>query len=117
MKAQNLIAAIAAALLTAASLGAVTYNTAIRSTPAPIHTYHHVSHNVPVTELAPVQVSPTAAERRQAALLPHAVALGPVTTGSTLADAGQRDAFRVASSELVMPYYSFGNTLGGTNKE
>ena len=66
MKAQNLIASVAAVLLTFASLSAVNYN--VDTQPASANKTHN-SHTVKVTDLAPVVVRPSAAERRAAVLL------------------------------------------------
>lgn len=113
MKAQNLIAILAATLLTAASLGAVTYNTGIPSAPA------KANHSVSIIDLAPIQVRPSAAELRAAALLPEFPTLGSATLPSLVAsdDASQGGAFSLIGSDLVMPYYSFGNKFGRISKE
>ena len=63
MKAQNLIASVAAVLFTFASLSAVNYN--VDSQPAPASK----TSTTPIIDLAPVQVRPSAAEMRTAALL------------------------------------------------
>ncbi|HEX7732093.1 MAG TPA: hypothetical protein VF415_05555 [Rhodanobacter sp.] len=58
-----------------------------------------------VTNLAPVEVTPTAAELKAAALLEHA-AVGAATlpAGGSAAQLGV---------QLAMPYYSFGTTTAG----
>ena len=104
MKSQNLIASIAAALFTFATLGAVNYNVDVR--PAPGATDHRIITNMPV-----IVVQPTAAERREAALSSSGDALGVVagpTGGPHLS---------LVSSQLAMPYYSFANQFGGISKE
>ncbi|MEW9570148.1 hypothetical protein ABQJ54_00105 [Rhodanobacter sp. Si-c] len=58
-----------------------------------------------VTNLAPVEVTPTAAELKAAALLEHA-AVGIVT----LPDGGRAAQL---GAQLAMPYYSFGTTTAG----
>ena len=58
-----------------------------------------------VTNLAPVEVTPTAAELKAAALLEHA-ALGIVT----LPDSGSAAQL---GAQLAMPYYSFGSSTAG----
>ncbi|HEY8587871.1 MAG TPA: hypothetical protein VIL60_14255 [Rhodanobacter sp.] len=114
MKTQNLIASVAAALLTLASLSAVTSNLAAAPT-----SVGHTSSAI-VTDLAPIQVRPNAADMRHAALLP---ALGNTdnATFPSLAsmDANDRSSeqFNVFGTQLVMPYYSFGNKFGSISKE
>jgi len=58
-----------------------------------------------VTNLAPVEVTPTAAELKAAALLENA-AMGVVT----LPDGGSAAQL---GAQLAMPYYSFGTTTAG----
>ncbi|MDW2981930.1 hypothetical protein [Rhodanobacter sp. KK11] len=109
MKAQNLIASVAAVLLTAASLSAVDYNVA--SQPA------RANHTrAAVTELAPVQVSPSAAEMRSAVLLAD---LGNASVPAmVITDSGSNaEPFRLLGSQLAMPYYSFGSKFGRISKE
>ncbi|HEX8778221.1 MAG TPA: hypothetical protein VF738_08875, partial [Rhodanobacter sp.] len=58
-----------------------------------------------VTNLAPVQVTPTAAELKAAALLEHAaVGIATLPGGDGAAQLG---------AQLAMPYYSFGSTTTG----
>jgi len=58
-----------------------------------------------VTNLAPVQVTPTAAELKAAALLEHAaVGIATLPDGGSAAQLG---------AQLAMPYYSFGSTTTG----
>ena len=113
MKAQNLIASVAAVLLTAASLSAVNYNVA--SQPAPASRTHAAN----IIDLAPVEVRPSAAEMRSAALLTDIGSAGLATVPSMVAvDAGSNaEQFSLLGSQLVMPYYSFGNKFGRISKE
>jgi len=111
MKAQNLIASVAAVLLTAASLSAVDYNVASQPTPA------SRTHAASVTDLAPIQVSPSAAEMRSAALLADIGSAGIATVPSMANASGNTEQFSLLGSQLVMPYYSFGNKFGRITKE
>lgn len=113
MKAQNLIASVAAVLFTFASLSAVNYN--VERQPAPAS-----KTSAPrVIDLAPVQVRPSAAEMRTAALL------NDIGTASiaTIPAIGHQDGtsnaeqFSLLGSQLAMPYYSFGNKFGRISKE
>lgn len=116
MKAQNLIPSFAAVLLTFASLSAVNYN--VDTQPAAANKTHP-THAVKITDLAPVQVHPSAAELRAAVLLADAG-----TTGITMIpalgrmdNAGSAGQFSLLGSQLAMPYYSFGNKFGRISKE
>jgi len=113
MKAQNLIASVAAVLLTAASLSAVDYNVASQPTPA------SRTHATSVIDLAPIQVSPSAAEMRSAALLADIGSAGIATVPSmaTTNASGNAEQFSLLGSQLAMPYYSFGNKFGRITKE
>jgi len=111
MKAQNLIASVAAVLLTAASLSAVDYNVASQPTPA------SRTHAASVTDLAPIQVSPSAAEMRSAALLADIGSAGIATVPSMANASGNTEQFSLLGSQLVMPYYLFGNKFGRITKE
>ena len=114
MKAYKLIAGTAAVLLTFASLRAVLYN---------VDDWHPTSSIVTptthVTNLAPVVVHPSAAERREAALINDSSSLGLIT----LPPATQNDVdasiqpLPLLGSQLVMPYYSFGKKFGRITKE
>lgn len=117
MKAQNLITSFAAVLLTFASLSAVNYNVATRPAAAD---KTHTTHTVKVTDLAPVDVHPSAAEWRAAVLLTDTGS----TTGITMVpamgrldNAGSVGQFSLLGSQLAMPYYSFGNKFGRITKE
>jgi hypothetical protein len=107
MKAQNLIALTAAALITAAGLVALA---------TPVRTARASEINgVRVVDLAPVVVRPTAAELRASALLDDAgvasIALAP--TLEAHAEAGAT----LLGAQLAMPYYSFGTQLARASKE
>ena len=106
----NLLASAAAALLTFATLGAVSHN-------LPAITTDHAAQPA-VIDLAPVHVHASAAEMRAAALLTdgHADAAGQLTSSRVAGTAGSGPV-RLLDSPLAMPYYSFGNTLGRVNKE
>jgi len=111
MKTQNLIASVAAVLLTAASLSAVNYNVASQPTPA------SRTHAASVIDLAPIQVSPSAAEMRSAALLADIGSAGIATVPSIVTASGNTEQFSLLGSQWVMPYYSFGNKFGRITKE
>lgn len=113
MKAQNLIASAAAVLFTLASLSAVNYN--VDRQPAPASKTSATR----VIDLMPVQVSPSAAEMRAAALLSDAGTAGIATIPAIghLEGASSTEQLSLLGSQLVMPYYSFGNKFGRISKE
>lgn len=113
MKAQNLIASAAAVLLTFASLSAVNFN--VDSQPAAASKTSH-STPVKVTDLAPVNVRPSAAELRAAVLLADAGTTVIPALGR-MDNAGSPGQFSLLGSQLAMPYYSFGNKFGRISKE
>jgi hypothetical protein len=104
MKSQNLIASVAAALFTFATLGAVNYNVDVR--PAPAAATQRI-----ITDLPMIVVHPTAAERREAALIDSGDFIG------ASAGHGGGPHLSLVSSQLAMPYYSFANQFGGISKE
>jgi len=106
MKAPNLIASIAAILITATTLGIIS---------------HHVDHVAPVayvngirvTDLAPVNVQPSAAERRADALQTDTGSSnGPGRLLGHSDETGATTPLGLLSAQLAMPYYSFGNKFG-----
>ena len=107
MKAQNLIALTAAALITATSLLAM--NTPVRTAPV------SEINGVRVINLAPVEVTPSAAELRASAMLDEAdlasATLAPAL--DTHADVGAT----LLGAQLAMPYYSFGTQFARASKE
>jgi hypothetical protein len=111
MKKPNLFASIAAALLTAASLGAVNHNVQIRPVAA---TEINGSR---VFNLAPVEVHPDADTLREAALLVNEGAVGLATIPTLGHAGGGMQPFSLIGSQLAMPYYSFGNKFGRSSKE
>ncbi|WEN13595.1 hypothetical protein PY254_10030 [Rhodanobacter sp. AS-Z3] len=113
MKTHNLIASAAAILLTAASLSLVSYN--VDSQQAATHQPGAAQ----VTNLPAVQVRPSAAEMRAAALLPDAgtAAVVPGHTRSHVGGSATSERVALLGSALVMPYYSFGNNFGRVGKE
>ncbi|MDE2155565.1 MAG: hypothetical protein KGJ32_06680 [Xanthomonadaceae bacterium] len=113
MKAQKLIACVAAALFTTASLSAVNYNVDVHQPAATRINGRNV------TDLAPVQVHPGIDDWRAAALLPEARTAGIATIPALeRAGAGSGDGqFTLIGSQLAMPYYSFGNKFGRISKE
>ena len=113
MKAHNLIASVAAVLFTFASLSAVNYN--VDSQPAPASKTSATR----VIDLAPVQVRPSAAEMRTAALLTDIGTAGIATIPATaqLNGTDNTEQFSLLGSQLAMPYYSFGNKFGRISKE
>ena len=114
MKAYKLIAGAAAVLLTFASLKAVLYN---------VDAWHPTSSisapTTHVTDLAPVVVHPSAAERRAAVLLNDTGSFGLITlpVNSENAPATFIQPLNLLGSQLVMPYYSFGKNFGRITKE
>lgn len=111
MQTQKLIATVAAALFTAASLCAVFYDVGGKQAAT------EGTSAVNVTNLAPVTVRPSAADRRAAALLGDE---GDVSLTSVTAHADDHlgvTKFSLLGSQLVMPYYSFGNKFGPMSKE
>ena len=115
MKAYQLIAGVAATLLTVASLRAVLYN---------VDAWQPASHSVStpsvhVTNLAPVVVHPSAAEMRAAALIVDtgSLVLTTAATGPEPSVDTPMQSFGVLGSQLVMPYYSFGKKFGRITKE
>ncbi len=112
MQTHKLIATVAAALFTAASLCAVFHDVGGGKPAATDGTTA-----VKVTNLAPVTVRPSAADRRAAALLGDE---GNVNLTSVAAHADDHlgvTRFSLLGSQLVMPYYSFGNKFGPMSKE
>lgn len=113
MKAPNLIASVAAVLITFANLSVVNYNV----TPANVHASS--SHAIEVTNLPPVQVRPSAEELRNAALLTDMGTAGVTTIPSMVhtGESSNTEQFNLFGSELTMPYYSFGTKFGRITKE
>ena len=71
-----------------------------------------------VTNLAPVEVTPTAAEWKAATLLEHAaVGIATIPAIGHLDGASNAEHFSLLGSQLAMPYYSFGNKFGRITKE
>ncbi len=126
MHSTTLIASVAAAMLTLANIGVIASN--LPSEPVTNHVEPiSVVDLAPITvvgpapiqavNLAPIQVIASAEDMRAAALLP---ATSPNLLGSstsTRAPLGNAVSTRLLESAVAMPYYSFGHTLGRTNKE
>jgi len=112
MNAPNLIASAAAVLITIASLNVVNYNVTPPATTAG-------SHAIEVFNLAPVDVRPTAEERRNAALMADIATAGLATMPAAVhTDAsGKTEQVNLLGTELTMPYYSFGTRFGRITKE
>jgi hypothetical protein len=112
MKTPNLIASVAAALLTVASLGAVTHVDS-RNTPA------SEINGRKVINLAPIQVRPSADELRSVALMARDGTTSLAMVSETDRSGGTSDAaqFSLLGSQLAMPYYSFGTKFGRISKE
>jgi hypothetical protein len=106
MKANTLLALTAAALFTTVSVAAIHSN--VRSLPV------SEINGIKVITLAPVEVRPTAADMRAAALLADA---SMVTTASPLLNRESPASNSVLGAQLAMPYYSFGTKLGRISKE
>ena len=114
MQMQKLIATAAAALFTAASLLAVTYNV-----DSPRQTSPNTQ-TIEVTNLAPITVTPSTADLRAAALLDNVgnkVGMTAVPANAQLDDHLNLAQFSLLGSQLAMPYYSFGNKFGRITKE
>ncbi|HEY0197760.1 MAG TPA: hypothetical protein VGC19_04355 [Rhodanobacter sp.] len=114
MKTHNLLASIAAVLITSTTLGVVSKNYTADFHPTPAA----VINGIKVTDLPAVQVRPSAEDMRAASLLSDASITGIATLpglgrGMT-SEAGQ---FSLIGSQLAMPYYSFGNKFGRISKE
>ncbi|MEO9078381.1 MAG: hypothetical protein ABI268_03615 [Rhodanobacter sp.] len=122
MHTHKLIAIAAATLFTATSLLAVTYNVNDpRQTSSNIPT-EQVIHQAPitVTNLAPITVTPSATEMRAAAMLDNVgneVGMASTSLQSRLDDHLNMSEFSLLGSQLVMPYYSFGNKFGRIIKD
>lgn len=112
MKAHNLLPSVAAVLFTFASLGIVNYN--VRVQPA------SKTGTINVTKLAPVNVHPSAAELRAAALLAQVDTSASATIPAMNRNdgIGASEPFSLLGSPLAMPYYSFGSSkFGRISKE
>jgi hypothetical protein len=106
MKAPNPIALTAAVLFTTVSLVALSPNTP----KLPVAEIDGMK----VVNLAPINVYPTAADERAAALLSTA---SLTIANSPLGNAGENGA-SLLGAQLTMPYYSFGSTkFAGIGKE
>jgi hypothetical protein len=122
MPMQKLFATAAAALFTVTSLLAVTYGVnSPRQTSSDTQT-ERATHQAPitVTNLAPITVTPSAADLRAAALLDSVgndVGMAAVPGHARLDDHFDMSEFSLLGSQLVMPYYSFGNKFGRITKE
>ncbi|HWU75489.1 MAG TPA: hypothetical protein VN043_03210 [Rhodanobacter sp.] len=114
MQTQKLIATVAAALFTVASLLVVTYNVdSPRQSSADTRTLE-------VTNLAPITVTPSAADFRAATLLEsvgNEVGMTSLPAHARLDDHLHVSQFSLLGSQLVMPYYSFSNKFGRITKE
>ncbi len=115
MKAYKLIAAAAAVLLTIASLRVVLYD--VDALPPTSAT--HIAPTTHVTNLAPVVVHPSAADKRAAALIGDNTGLDLMTLPDGSDDSADAPAQQLSllGSQLVMPYYSFGKKFGRITKE
>ena len=112
MNKHNLIASVAAVLLTAASLGAVRHNVYVENPPAA------EINGSKVIDLEPVQVRPDADTLRAAALLPGSSPTAALALPSHAAGvAASMAPLNLIGSQLAMPYYSFGNKFGRISKE
>ncbi|WP_449428719.1 hypothetical protein [Rhodanobacter umsongensis] len=111
MKAQKLIASVAAVLFTTATLGVLNYNVASQQAAST------EINGIKVINLAPVNVHPSAEEQRAAALLADIGAAGLAVIPSIGRLGGNAEQFSLVRSQLAMPYYSFGNKFGRASKE
>jgi hypothetical protein len=109
MKAPNLFAVSASLLIAGASLFVLrSSDDRVPQNVAPVASINGIK----VVDLAPVEVKPTAADFRAAALLADV----PVAT-ATLSQSVDRTAAILIGSQLTMPYYSFGNVLSRVRKD
>jgi hypothetical protein len=93
-------------LITAMSLAAFNFHTP----QAPVNEIN----GTPIITLAPVTITASAADKREALLGDALVATTIAATGLTSHHATAANLF---GSQLAMPYYSFGNKLGHISKE
>jgi hypothetical protein len=112
MKTHNLIAGAAAILFTTASLSFVNYNVAAVANSSPTQT-------IEVVDLAPVNVYATPEDRRAATLMtdPGTASFASAPATSLINEGSSAAQFSLIGSQLVMPYYSFGNKFGRITKE
>jgi hypothetical protein len=111
MKAPNLFAVTASLLIVGASLFALRSSDESFASPVSPATTIHGLH---VVDLAPIEVRPTAADHRAAALLETM----PVAHATArLRHTAAEDAAVLIGSQLAMPYYSFGKVLSHGTKE
>ena len=106
MKTLNPAALAASVLITALSLAA--FHSQARQVPV------NEINGTPVVNLAPVTVTASAAEKREALLGDSVV--GATVAATALASRHAATA-SLLSSQFAMPYYSFGNKLGRISKE
>lgn len=112
MKAQKLIPSVAAVLFTFASLSVVNYNVAVQPATG------GKTNTIKVIDLAPVNVRPSAAELRAAALLADVgTGIATLPSMSHIDSSSTAEPFSLLGSPLAMPYYSFGNKFGRITKE
>ena len=104
MNAQKIIAMTAAVLFTSLSLGTI-YSGTLVSPASEINGIH-------VVNLAPVNVTPSATEMRQALLGDASIVAASALIGLTGRPSGS-----LLGEQLAMPYYSFGNKIGRISKE
>ena len=106
MNTLNPTALAASVLITALSL--LAFNSQARQTPV------NEINGTPITNLAPVTITASAADKREALL-------GDSVSAATLTAPGlirrHATAANLFGSQLAMPYYSFGNKLGRISKE
>ncbi|HEX7798898.1 MAG TPA: hypothetical protein VF402_01025 [Asticcacaulis sp.] len=107
MKTPNLLALSAAVLITAAGLASMGHSV----TRIPVAEIDGIR----VIDLAPVRVSPTAEDLRNAALTAVTTTVGtPAVNGL----GGHADgANPLVGAQMAMPYYSFGNKIGRIGKD
>lgn len=104
MKAPNLIALTAAVLFTGLSLATMRTNVEVKA-PTKVTQINGIE----VVDLPAVIVTPSAEDRRAAALLGNA----PLGVAGAMASEGSQ----LISDQLAMPYYSFGSKFGRISKE
>jgi hypothetical protein len=109
MNTQNLIASIAAVVLTTITMGVIGQQMSRPGKP------EQTSH-AKVTEMAPVTVKPSAADLRAAALMVDG-GIAATATVPGFGQIGEGSSFSLIQSQLAMPYYSFGNKFGRISKE
>ena len=111
MKAPNLIALTASVLIAGTSVFALR---SFDDRAAAMAAAPHFINGIQVVDLPSLEVRPTDADVREAALLSEATL---DSAAAALRRSAEDRAAALISAQLAMPYYSFGNALSHTAKE